>query len=92
MSLAEVDALPAAEVNLWREYHQRYGWPSERVMWTQALVGANLCGAWGSKKMPRDFVPRFMTRSEELKEIASRLANLPGAKVRKRPKKVKDGG
>lgn len=87
--------MPATEYDVWRDYHQRKGFPSDRLLWAVALVGSRLCNAWiskGSRYKAADFIPRFAHRIDNAALIAQ-LSALPGAKVRKRPRKEKpDGG
>lgn len=88
MTLAQIGRLPAQELEVWREYDQRHGFPAKRMVWTLANVGAALSAAWGNKLEPKEFIPRFETGQVSNKELIVALSALPGAKVRKQPRKA----
>lgn len=74
--------MPAPEWSLWREYHRRYGFESDRVVWTVANAGAALCRAWGAKVPARRLVAQFeAVPGLSGPALAAHLESLPGARV-----------
>lgn len=82
MTLDTVLAMPAPRFALYREYHQRYGFEVDRIIWTIAKSGSRMCGAWGAKVQPKELIPEFQVeRGLPVNVLAAELAALPGAKV-----------
>lgn len=76
--------MPAPELALWREYHQRYGFEADRIAWTVAKAGAALCRIRGAKINPKDLLPSFVVqRGMSIQAIRAELVALPGARVEK---------
>lgn len=74
--------MPMPEFEVWREYHQRYGFPAERIVWAVAKAGARMCRAWGMRVKTEDLLPAFTKhRGLNFAALTAGLAALPGAKV-----------
>lgn len=89
LEVEDVLAMSTDEVDEWNEYRRRHGFPIDRLVWVVANVGSAICQSipWGPKIEPKDFVPRFRRASVNLAVLISQLSALPGAKIRKRPKR-----
>jgi hypothetical protein len=85
-TLADVHAMPAAEFVFWRDYYLRRGFPADRIEAAVAIAGAAVCQTWGGKVEPKDLIPQFGRKKLSNKVLAVRMAQLPGAKVRKIPR------
>ena len=93
MTLGQVHEMQADELEIWREYHKRFGFPIDRLLWGIALSGAAICRANGSRVEPRKLLPLFWKPGDfARKELIAKLSSLPGAKVEWIPKgKTLDG-
>lgn len=78
--------MSAAEFAFWKLFRERNGFPADRAEAAAAIAGAAQCRAWGSKVDPKDLLPRFGLRKQNLAVLAAQLAALPGAKVRRIPR------
>lgn len=92
LSLEQLQAMSTAEVEMWREYHRRFGFEVDRVVWTVAVAGAAINQAWGSRRKAKDNVAVFWRpKGLSNKELIARLSALPGAKVEFIPKGKANG-
>lgn len=74
----------AAELDLWRLFRNRKGFPSDRVI-DGIAIGASYCGGvWGGKAKPNELVAKYRTRGLQVSatKMANWLRQLPGVKVR----------
>lgn len=85
-TLAEVDAMSAAEFAFWRVYAARRGLPTSRIEGATAVGAAYLGRQWGGRKEPAELLPHFGPRQQNLKVLAAQLARLPGATVQRIPR------
>lgn len=92
-TLAEVDAMSAAEFAFWGDYYRRSGFASDRLQVTIARGLALVARAWGWRGEPEDLMPKFGAgASVNNKVLAARLGRLPGAKVRLIPRPDRNPG
>lgn len=54
--------MSAAEFEFWVGYHERNGFPLDRLEWSAAISGAYVGGSLGGKAKAKDLVPKFKRR------------------------------
>ena len=57
-TLAEVLDLSAAELEVWRQWYEVYGFPDERAEWGRAAAASYVGATMGGKAKPAELVPR----------------------------------
>lgn len=81
--------LSAAELEVWRQFHNSYGFPQERAEWGRAISAAYVGAVWGGKAKPAELVPKIGGQARPKFNRAAIIAWFEG-RAKAKPKQ-KDG-
>lgn len=71
--------MPAADVEAWRRWRARHGFPADRIAWATA-IGASYVGAtWGGKARPSDLMPKIENPADKRRRMRAFFDGLEAA-------------